>query len=344
LQGANGGSSSHYHYKAKTNTLTGDPTNTHLGWNNATQTSSTALRVSHIDQDNQDDQVFLDLVNQGDILIIQDKNDSANYQKWEVTGTPTYNPTWDNFPVTLLASAGTGTTNFANNESLLLIIISVGAVGPQGPQGIQGIQGVPGVAGVNGINGTNGTNGINNGLLPRTGSWYSDLSTGVYYYFDGDGYFQENYYTKTASNGILYLTPFVLATTATATGLRIQATSGATGRTGRLCIYSSVSGQDYPGALLLDAGTVDLGTAGVKTKAISQSLSAGTYWLGIVTNWDIPMYAASTSYGSSTPKVSANAGGVISQLAYVRSGVTTLPSTFTHTGLSNDAPLVQIGF
>jgi hypothetical protein len=175
-QGANGGSSSHYHYKAKTNTTSGDPTNNHLGWNNATQTSSTALRVSHIDQDNQDDEVFLDLVNQGDILIVQDKNDSANYQKWEVTGTPTYNPTWDNFPVTLLASAGTGTTNFANNESVLLIIISVGAVGPQGPQGIQGVQGPTGpqgptgATGATGPAGTNGTNGTNGQGVPTGGS------------------------------------------------------------------------------------------------------------------------------------------------------------------------------
>jgi len=155
-QGANGGSSSHYHYKAKTNTTTGDPTDNHLGWNNATQISSTALRVSHLDNDNQDDSVFLDLVNQGDILIIQDKDVAGNYQKWEVTGTPTYNATWDNYPVTLLASAGTGTTNFANNLSVLLIIISVGAVGPQGPQGIQGIQGTTGATGATGATGPSG--------------------------------------------------------------------------------------------------------------------------------------------------------------------------------------------
>jgi len=158
--GPTGGSSSHYHYNARTNTISGDPTNNQLGWNNATQINSTALRVSHIDKDNQDDSIFLDLVNQGDILIVQDTNDSANYQKWEVNGTPTYNATWDNFPVTLLASAGTGTTNFANNHPLILVIVAVGNTGPQGPQGIQGIQGPAGPAGPTGATGATGPQGI----------------------------------------------------------------------------------------------------------------------------------------------------------------------------------------
>jgi hypothetical protein len=166
--GPTGGSSSHYHYNARTNTISGDPTNNQLGWNNATQINSTALRVSHIDKDNQDDSIFLDLVSQGDILIIQDTNDSANYQKWEVNGTPTYNATWDNFPVTLLASAGTGTTNFANNHPLILVIIAVGNTGPQGPQGIQGATGPKGDTGDTGPTGATGPQGPT-GLTGATG-------------------------------------------------------------------------------------------------------------------------------------------------------------------------------
>jgi hypothetical protein len=193
--GASGGSATHYHYSTRTNTTSGDPTTNQLGWNNTTQISSTSLRVNHIDADNQDDSIFLDLINQGDYLIIQDTNNSANYQKWEVTGTPTYNSTWDNYPVTLIASAGTGTTNFPNSHPVLLILVAVGntgptgpqgsagptgATGPQGPtgpqgsigatglqgptgatgpQGIQGNTGATGAAGTNGTNGSNGTNG-----------------------------------------------------------------------------------------------------------------------------------------------------------------------------------------
>jgi len=170
IQGPSGDSSTHYHYKAKTNTTSGDPTNTHLGWNQTTQISSTTLRVSHLDADNQDDSIFLDLVSQNDILIIQDKNNAANYQKWEVSGTPTYNPTWDSFPVTLIASAGTGTTNFANNEAVLLIVVSVGNVGPQGPVGATGATGPAGPAGATGATGATGPSGVIAVTAPITNS------------------------------------------------------------------------------------------------------------------------------------------------------------------------------
>ena len=162
--GATGGSSSHYHYNTRTNTTSGDPTSNQLGWNNSTQIDSTALRVSHIDRDNQDDSLFLNLVNLHDILIIQDANNSANYQKWEVNGTPTYNSTWDNFPVTLLASGGTGTTNFPNSHHVLLVIIAVGNQGPTGPTGPTGaastVTGPTGATGPTGSTGPTGPSGI----------------------------------------------------------------------------------------------------------------------------------------------------------------------------------------
>jgi hypothetical protein len=141
-QGPSGSSSTHYHYSTRTNTTSGDPTANQLGWNNATQINSTSIRVNHLDADGQDDSVFLDLISQNDVLIIQDKNVAANYQKWTVSGTPTYNSTWDEFPVTLISSSGTGTTNFPNNHAVILIIVSVGNVGPIGPQGPSGVIGV----------------------------------------------------------------------------------------------------------------------------------------------------------------------------------------------------------
>jgi hypothetical protein len=209
-QGASGGSSTHYHYKTKTNTTSGDPTSNNLGWNQTTQTSSTTLRVSHLDGDNQDDSIFLDLVNQYDVLVIQDQNDAANFQKWEVSGTPTYNATYDQFPVTLIASGGTGTTNFPNNHSVLLIIVSVGNVGPQGPagptgaagatgatgpQGIQGIQGLIGPTGATGPAGTNGTNGSSGVIAVTSPITNSGTSTSASLGFDATGF------VKTSDSG-----------------------------------------------------------------------------------------------------------------------------------------------
>jgi hypothetical protein len=165
-QGASGDSSTHYHYNTRTNTTSGDPTANQLGWNNTTQINSTALRVNHIDADGQDDSIFLDLVNQHDVLVIQDKNNAANFQKWEVSGAPTYNSTWDLFPVTLISSGGTGTTNFPGGHSVLLIIVSVGNVGPQGPTGATGATGPTGPTGPQGVQGVQGATGATGAAGP----------------------------------------------------------------------------------------------------------------------------------------------------------------------------------
>jgi hypothetical protein len=135
-QGPTGGSATHYHYKSKTNSITGDPTSGKVIWNNTTQSSSTLLNVSHTDADTTDVSLFLDLIAQNDIIILQDENNSANYQKWQVSGSPTYATTYDSFPVTLIASGGLGTTNFSNNHSLIVVLINAGATGPQGPSGV----------------------------------------------------------------------------------------------------------------------------------------------------------------------------------------------------------------
>jgi len=51
----------------------------------------------------------------------------------------------------------------------------------------------------------------------------------------------------------------------------------------RLGIYGD-NGSVYPGNLVLDAGTVDASTVGVKEILISQTLGAGLYWLVCLSN------------------------------------------------------------
>ena len=43
-------------------------------------------------EDNVDIDVFLALITIGDSIVIQDENNSNNYQKWTVSGTPTIIP------------------------------------------------------------------------------------------------------------------------------------------------------------------------------------------------------------------------------------------------------------
>jgi hypothetical protein len=135
--GADGQSSSYFDYQAQVNGG-GNPTSGHITWENATQIDSTYIRVSHINNDGVDIDIFLNLVQEGNILIIQDRDVSANFQKWVVDGTPIPN-TGDGFveyPVALTASGGT--TNFLSNHRIILATIIPGPQGPAGPTGATG--------------------------------------------------------------------------------------------------------------------------------------------------------------------------------------------------------------
>ena len=119
--GANGGSSTAWNYRAKTNATSGYPTNGHLLWNNATQLSATQILVSHLNDDDTDIELFLSFFVEGQKLFIQNRDDSSQNQIWEITGTPTVtNPntstSYYTFPVTLVSSQGAA---FTNNHSIL---------------------------------------------------------------------------------------------------------------------------------------------------------------------------------------------------------------------------------
>jgi hypothetical protein len=130
-----------------------------LLWNNATQTSATQLNVAHVDDDNIDVNIFLHLLNVGDVVIIQDRTNSANYQKWEVSSALVEQTGYDEIPVTLDDSGGTGTTGFSNNADIFLAIVSAGVVGPTGPIGATGPTGSTGPAGSTGPIGATGPTG-----------------------------------------------------------------------------------------------------------------------------------------------------------------------------------------
>jgi len=130
-----------------------------LLWNNATQINATQLNVSHIDKSNVDVNLFLHLFIAGDFIVLQDISNSANFQKWEVTGASSEQTGYDTIPVIIDSHGGTGTTNFANNSDLIFVSIRTGAVGPQGPQGPQGETGPQGPQGIQGETGPQGPQG-----------------------------------------------------------------------------------------------------------------------------------------------------------------------------------------
>jgi len=107
-------------YKVDANDTTPPAANGRIKYSNATQINSANLYVSAITDEGMDVEVLISLLNVGTILLIQDENDAANYQKWQISSTPTFQSISDSYtiPVTLLTSAGTGTSNFPNNHEV----------------------------------------------------------------------------------------------------------------------------------------------------------------------------------------------------------------------------------
>ena len=141
-QGIDGFSSNLYNYQAD-DQLTGTPTVGHLYWDTTTQVSATTITFSHITQNGNDIDLFLSVLKSPDSLVIQDQNNSDNFQRWIVSGTPTVVPnSYVIVPVTFSSSGGTA--QFAQNHQVIAIIQNVGPPGPAGPTGPQGSEGPTG--------------------------------------------------------------------------------------------------------------------------------------------------------------------------------------------------------
>jgi len=112
-------------YRAETGSITGDPTHGKLIWDNADQISATSINVSHKNQQGDDIEFILGFIKEGQEIFLQDRDVSENYQLWIISGTPTLTDggtanAYYTYPVTFIASGGTGTTGFADNNQLFL--------------------------------------------------------------------------------------------------------------------------------------------------------------------------------------------------------------------------------
>ena len=198
-QGSNGISVSYYKYNARANSQTPPPNNSQIMWNNATQISSTIIYVSHLTRDGVDIDVFLALIKTNDSLILQDENNSNNYQKWTVNNTPTIIPNnYVSIPVTYIE----GGYSFANGHDMIFVPLSIGIEGPQGftgpqglegtqgfqgdfgPQGLEGPQGFQGPSGPQGTNGTIGVNGSTGAQGPIGATGANNPATNLFLFYN----------------------------------------------------------------------------------------------------------------------------------------------------------------
>jgi hypothetical protein len=110
-------------------------------WDNVVQILASNLVFSHLTSNGIDVDLFLGFLKTGDSVILQDASNSNNYQKWVLSANPTTVPnTSVTCPVILTTSSGTGTTGFANNHNLIVVLQSVGVVGQLAQLARQGRQ------------------------------------------------------------------------------------------------------------------------------------------------------------------------------------------------------------
>lgn len=177
--GFQGPSSSLFLYKANTASQTNTyPGAGYISWDNTTQISSGNIFVSHLTDNGIDVDIFLELVFATQQITIQDRNDSDNYQVWQV-GTNTSNGSgatrWTTLSVSLVSNSGTGSSNFTNDHELFFAI-TAGIIGPTGAQGPQGLLGATGATGLIGPTGATGSGAT--GATGITGPQGSQGTTG----------------------------------------------------------------------------------------------------------------------------------------------------------------------
>lgn len=119
----------------------------------------------------------------------------------------------------------------------------------------------------------------------------------------------------------------------TVTGLAVTVLTGAASTIGRLGLYSALPNSNLPGALVVDAGTVDLSSSGQKEASCSAGISPGLYWFVLwITGSNSP-----TLYGAAQSTYSTGGVGPFPQAGHI--GGTLLPSGFRAAGFTADAPL-----
>ncbi|GAI99272.1 unnamed protein product, partial [marine sediment metagenome] len=113
------------------------------------------------------------------------------------------------------------------------------------------------------------------------------------------GWFAYSTMNTVMGQGVLYYIPIFVPETTTYIGIGIFVGVSAAGKLARLGIYEWDNGS--PGALILDAGTVSVGTALGKAIIIAQTLPRGYYFLAIVSDGTPQLRAQDLGDGCVTP-------------------------------------------
>jgi len=120
-QGPGGAAANLFSYTLSSNT--GEPpTSSQMRLNNASQTAATLMWVHHTDNSGTDYSLLLDSITVGNNMVMQDKNNSANVQRYHVTASVTDKGTYTEIPVQWFTGSGT----VPNGQVVLAMIASGG--------------------------------------------------------------------------------------------------------------------------------------------------------------------------------------------------------------------------
>jgi hypothetical protein len=118
---ANSGNSNFYLYKSHSGTPGVPPQAGFVVYNTNIQATATVIYISHLTDDVIDIEVFFNNLNQINDVYLQDRNDSTNYIKYNITGAPTIiTNSYISIPVSLISAGGSGAISFGTNHDILL--------------------------------------------------------------------------------------------------------------------------------------------------------------------------------------------------------------------------------
>jgi hypothetical protein len=234
-----------------------------------------------------------------------------------------------------------------------------GPQGEQGPQGIQGTQGNPGAQGAEGPIGSTGLKGdkgdkgdpatiavtapITNSGTSTSANIGIDLSNiALKYASPWQVTYRSGYFYEAATGGQIIVGPFTrnrvhyfplfINQSITMDRIGAECTTAVASSTFRLGLYNANS-NGVPTSLILDAGTIDTSSTGLKTITINQTLNAGLYFLAFVYQGGATlasMRSIDARFGNYSPMAGTTMSTTQFYSCAVEDGITgALPSTST---------------
>lgn len=149
------------------NTSTTSVASGDVGINTVAWNTATIINISETNANNADVSNYLTQIQPGDLIYLQQSNDSTKWGRYTVNAAPTDQGTYRSVPVTFKDSGAGGMPG--NNAGMNVSLSQPGTPGPAGPTGPAGPQGVKGDTGTTGSTGATGPQG-NPGATGATGT------------------------------------------------------------------------------------------------------------------------------------------------------------------------------